>query len=53
MKFMLIQNPEFAEAWEKLQQKLSNLFRSAADNCHKKEQITETQRSRYLVSGNY
>ena len=46
----ILQNPEYADAWEKIGQKLSILFRSAANNCFKKNQINESQRNLYFVS---
>ncbi len=37
-------------AWEKIGEKLSILFRSAANICFKKNQINESQRNAYFVS---
>ena len=47
----MYQNPEFVQIWDQVEKKLSYLFRTAADICQKKEQITLDKRNRYFVSG--
>ena len=50
---IIFKNPEFLNVWEKIEKKLSNIFRLTADMCQMKEQITADQRNRYFVSGGF
>ena len=46
-------DPECDKIWSKIEKKLGNILRKAADICLKKERFSVTEHERYFVSGKY
>jgi hypothetical protein len=43
-------DPKYSKLWDEIETKLRQLLQNAADNCHRKGQLTDVQRERYFVS---